>query len=107
MKRSTPIQLEFSRENFLILLGYGAEPETSPYSHKQIAKWCELFWNKYIDVDASDEIENIMPVLADVETQWDLHLVNSYSLPELRHRNFDQENMPVEWFENWLVEANA
>lgn len=107
MERSNPIELEYNKENLLSLLAYGAIPDKSPYSHKQIAEWCERFWNKYCDVDAPKEIEDIMPVLADIETQWDLYLANTYSTEELRKSNFESVILPVEWFTNWAEEANA
>lgn len=52
-------------------------------------------------------MEDIMSVLADVETQWDLYLANNYSIEELRILNFESVQLPVEWFRNWAVEANA
>jgi len=107
MTRSSPIQLNYSKDNLLVLLRHGANPDKSPYTHKQIAEWCEHFWNKYQDDDAPETIESIMPILADIETQWDLYLANSYSTEELRKSSFESVQLPVEWFKNWLVEANA
>ena len=107
MERSTPIELEFSKENFLVLLAHGAKPDESPYSHKQIAEWCEIFWNKYSDIEAPRDIEEIMPTLADVETQWDLYLANTYSPEELRKLSFESVKLPLEWFFNWAAEVNA
>ena len=104
---SEPIKLEFTRENAIKLLLLGETPEKSPYSHKQIAEWCERFWNKYSDIDAPVEIEKLMPVLADVETQWDLHLANKYTLEELQKQEFEEVVLPVEWFSDWLKEINA
>ncbi|MBK7052358.1 MAG: hypothetical protein IPH54_17635 [Rhodoferax sp.] len=80
----------------------GANPETSPYSHKQIAEWCDRFWCQYLDVDAGTEIETLLPVLTDVETQWDLYLANTYSIEELRNSDLEKEQMPKEWFNDWL-----
>jgi hypothetical protein len=107
MKSSIPINLEFNRKNLLALLALGAEPDKSPYSHKQIAEWCERFWNKYCYIDAPEDIEVIMPVLADVETQWDLYLAGKFSLSELKKQDFESVLLPVEWFVNWSTEANA
>jgi len=107
MNPSEPIELEFNRENALKVLHMGASPEKSPYSHKQIAEWCDRFWCKYLDVDAPKEIERLLPILTDVETQWDLYLANMYSLEQLRNENFEHVVLPKEWFEDWLVEANA
>lgn len=102
MKLSTAANLPYTREAAFKMLKWGAEPETSPYSHKQIAEWCDRFWCQYLDVDAEPEIEELLPILTDVETQWDLYLANSYSVEELRTKNFEEERMPTEWFRDWL-----
>jgi len=103
----TPIEIEYNKENLLTLLAYGEMPDESPYSHKQLAEWCKRFWNQYCEVDAPQEIEDIMPVLADVETQWDLYLANTYSIEELRESNLESVKLPVEWFKNWAAEADT
>jgi hypothetical protein len=107
MKNSDPIELEYTRENALRLLELGANPDASPYSHKQIAEWCDRFWCQYLEIDAPKEIEKLLPVLTSVETQWDLYLANTYSLKELQEGNFEAVRLPTEWFEDWLKEANA
>ena len=107
MELSEPINLEFTRANTIKLLLLGEKPDESPYSHKQIAEWCERFWNKYNDIDAPKDLEELMPVLADVETQWDLYLANTYTLEELQAQNFEGVVLPVSWFSEWLKEANA
>lgn len=43
-----------------------------------------------------------MPILADVETQWDLFLANSFTLQELQSLNFAEIRLPTEWFNEWL-----
>jgi hypothetical protein len=60
------IQLEFSRENVQKVIEWGASPDSSPHSHQAIASWCERFWNKYCDIDAPEEIEEVMPLLAEI-----------------------------------------
>jgi len=107
MEMSEPINLEFTPENVVKVLTWGENPESSPYSHKQIAEWCERFWNKYCDEDAPEELELLMPVLASVETQWDLYLANTYTLKELQTQEFENVVLPVEWFSEWLKELNA
>lgn len=102
MNLSKPILLPFSLSNFLLLLQHGANPSVSPYSHKQIVEWCDKFWCQYLDLDAPAEIEAILPLLTDVETQWDLYLANTFTIEQLRSSNFENENMPIEWFEEWL-----
>ncbi len=107
MAPSKLIELEYSKANLLVLLGHGAAPDKSPYSHKQIVEWCELFWNKYCDDDAPTEIEEIMSILADVETQWDLYLANTYSIDELRNLSFENVQLPLNWFIDWAAQINA
>jgi hypothetical protein len=97
-----PVALPFTPEAAIQVLHWGAHPDASPYSHKQIALWCDRFWCQYLDVDAPPEIEKILPILTDVETQWDLYLTNTYSLKELQSNTFEEVNLPVEWFQEWL-----
>jgi hypothetical protein len=105
MKQSQPIPLPFSFESVLQVLLWGTTPESSPYSHKQIAEWCDSFWCQYIEIDAPMEIERLLPILTDVETQWDLFLANSFSLDELRSKSFEKTHLPVSWFHDWLEQA--
>ena len=107
MSRSPQIPLPFSSEAVLQVLSWGASPEASPYSHKQIAEWCDNFWCQYLDVDAPEEIERLLPILTDVETQWDLFLFNSFSLDELREKSFEETKLPVAWFDEWLAAAKG
>lgn len=107
MNLSKPINLEYSKENFLMLLSHGENPNESPYTHKQIAEWCERFWNKYCDIDAPEQIEKIMPVLADVETQWDLYLASTFPSSQRKELDLESVELPVEWFKSWSIEANA
>ncbi|MFA5353869.1 MAG: hypothetical protein WC291_06550 [Thermodesulfovibrionales bacterium] len=102
---SKPIELDFTRENALAVLSWGAIPEESPYSHKQIAEWCDKFWCKYLDIDPPKEIEELLPILTDIDDQWELYLVNTYSLRQLQEEDFEHVILPVEWFKNWLRQA--
>lgn len=104
MKLSEPANMPFTRSAAVQMLTWGANPESSPYSHKQIAEWCDKFWCKYLDVDPEPEIETLLPILTDVETQWDLYLANTYSIEELRSQSFENEKIPTEWFNDWLRE---
>ncbi len=104
---SANISLPFDAESAMKVLGWGCYPESSPFSHQDIAHWCERFWNEFSDVDAPPEIERLLPVLADVETQWDLHLANSFSLKELQSLSFQNVRLPSKWFLEWLNQARA
>ena len=107
---STPspasIDLPFTVEAALKVLHWGTLTVGSPFSHQQLAQWCDRFWCHYLHDDAPAELKPLLPILTAVETQWDLFLVNTYSFEELRTGAFEQARMPIEWFEEWLQEAN-
>jgi hypothetical protein len=102
---SKPADMPFTREAAIQMLKWGAVPESSPYSHKAIAEWCDRFWCQYLEIDPEPEIEKLLPILTDVETQWDLYLANTYSIDELRAGDFEQVLIPTEWFNDWLRQA--
>jgi len=99
------ISLPFTTEAAIEVLGWGASPEASPYRHKDIAEWCDRYWCVYMDVDAPPVVEKLLPILADVDAQWELYLVNTYTLDELSSGSSDSARLPVEWFEEWLCRA--
>lgn len=100
-----PLDLPFTLEAAFQVLQWGARPKTSPYSHKQIALWCDRFWCQYLESDAPPQIKKLLPILADVDTQWELYLINTYSLEELRNKDFEDVTLPLDWFEGWLEQA--
>lgn len=104
MKLSPLPDLPFTRAAAIQMLRWGADPSSSPYSHKQIAEWCDRFWCRFLEIEAPPEIESLLPILADVEMQWDLYLANTYTFAELRSKDFEGEQMPKEWFNAWLRE---
>jgi len=103
---SPVIKLDFTVNNARTVLLAGVDPN-SRYTHRDIAHWCEKFWATYSDVNAPDDIERILPILADVETQWDLYLINSYKKDELESLEFDQVKLPREWFKDWIKQLDA
>lgn len=110
MKQYPPalaIQLEFNPESVIRVLRWGAQPETSPHSHKDIAEWCDRFWCKHLDDDPLEEIARLLPILSDVDAQWELYLVNTFTLDELQRRTFNEVQLPAEWFREWLRQAEA
>ena len=99
--------MPFTRDAAIQMLKWGADPDESPYSHKQIAEWCDRFWCQYLDTDAPPDIEPLLPLLTDVETQWDLFLANTYTISELQAGDFENVRLPTEWFNDWLTRAAA
>lgn len=81
---ASPIDLPFTAASVIQVLSWGASPDDAPHTHEQIASWCDSFWCRYLDIDAPAPIERLLPILADVECQWDLYLANIYTSDELR-----------------------
>ncbi len=94
------IQLEFTRENARKILGWGSCPDDSPYSHLAIAAWCERFWNAYCEIDAPPEIEEILPLLSEIETEWDVFVAEFES--KSRRGATSALRLPSEYFSEWL-----
>ena len=102
----TPVELPYTSDTARQMLAWGATPSTSPYTHRQIADWCGRFWSEFMDSDdVPSDIEKLLPVLADVDAQWDLNFYNSFPLHELHLINQDQVQVPTQWFQEWLRQA--
>jgi hypothetical protein len=99
---SNPITLPFTVGSATQVLAWGAIPSGAPATHQAIADWCDRFCQRYRDIDAPSEIERILPVLNDVDCQWDLFLASTFSLQRLQEMDFSAVNLPNEWFSEWL-----
>ena len=110
MKLSTPIDLEYNKQNFIVLLTLGSDENQDLYSHKQISEWCDNFGGNYFlddDLDVPEEIEKILPVLTDVEAQWVLFLANTYSYEQLNEIDLEFVKLPCSWFQDWLSKIDT
>ena len=78
------------------------------YSHQQIARWAWGFWWKCDEGELSDsarkdeQLALAADVALDIDAQWDLFLLDQYSMEELQTLDFSTVEMPRAWFENWL-----
>jgi hypothetical protein len=98
------ISLAFTVENAKSIIASGAA-ESGPYSHAEIANWCERFWNRYADIDTPAEIERIMPILADVESQWDMFVASEVAKNPRQPPS--SIRAPAEWFAKWSGSIDA
>lgn len=105
MDIKTEIQLEFTPENIRKIVQWGAMGSNSPYSHKSIAGWCERFWNKYSDIDAPPDIELYMPLLAEIESEWDMY--EAWYSEQHPHAVQAAPLLPEHYFKKWLEQLNA
>ena len=101
------ITLPFTPHSVVEVLRWGAQPSTAPHGHEDIAQWCDRFWCQHLEDDPPEELARLLPVLTDVETQWDLYLANTFTVDELRTLSFAEVQLPVKWFQEWLFQAEA
>jgi len=101
------IDLPFSRKSLEQVLTWGAMPDGSPHTHQEIAHWCDRMHMSLLDADGGPGAGREVDVAADVDCQWDLFLINTYKLDELRTLDFSSVRLPVEWFADWLKELTG
>jgi hypothetical protein len=97
----TSINLPYSYESLVRLLSRISINENN-FSHYDFAQWCDNFTMVFDEVELFPIVENAVAVVQDIECQWDLFLVNSYSLEELQDINLSKVTLPQEWFIKWL-----
>jgi len=96
------IDLPLTKKSLKVVLSWGANMKYSPYTHQEIANWCDKFHMEGMEKD-----EVAIDIAADVDAQWDLYLVNTYKLEELQGLEFSKVELPVEWFKEWLEKINT
>ena len=97
----TTITLPYSYESLNELLSCIFKNKNH-FSHYDFVQWCDNFSMVFEDAELSPIIEKAVIVSRDIECQWDLFLVNSYSLNELRKIDLSKVKLPQEWFIQWL-----
>ena len=101
------IELPFTIESLRKVLSCGLDPDNAPYTHQEIAHWCDRMQMMFLDTDEEPEFDHAISIAADVDCQWDLYLANTYSLKELQGLNFAEVKLPVEMFSGWLKQLGS
>ena len=101
------IDLPWSAAALRQVLKWGATPDQAPYTHQEIAFWCDRLHMAHLDTDDGPEMEKVVRIAADVDCQWDLFLANTYPLTELKQLDFSTVQLPAQWFEGWLLELDS
>jgi hypothetical protein len=100
-KASKKIEMPYTVESMRLVLGWGAAPDGSAFSHQDIAHWCDRFHMAMFDVETDHLLDVATGIAADVDVQWDLFLANTYSLEQLKELDFGAITLPMEWFDDW------
>jgi hypothetical protein len=101
----TSINLPYSFESLVGLLSCISKNENN-FSQYDFAQWCDNFIMVFDEAELSPNFEIAVIVARDIECQWDLFLVNSYSLKELENIDLSKVKLPKEWYIQWLGELN-
>lgn len=104
----TTIDLPFSSENLKNLLNTVCRKENR-FSQFEFIKWCDNLTMTFEEDEdeASNELDEItFGIARDIECQWDLFLVNKYSLKELQNLDLSKVKLPQDWFIEWLKQLN-
>ncbi|MFJ8247453.1 hypothetical protein [Peribacillus asahii] len=101
----TSINLPYSYESLVRLLNRISKNENN-FSQYDFAQWCDNFTMVFDEAELSPIVEIAVIVARDIECQWDLFLVNSYSLEELETIDLSKVKLPQEWYIQWLGEVN-
>ncbi|MCM3744331.1 hypothetical protein M3193_09270 [Sporosarcina luteola] len=105
----THIKLPYTSENFRTLLDTVCRGENE-FSQYDFAMWCDNLTMAFDDDEGEElnEYDSLVNGIArDIECQWDLYLINTYSLKELQTLGFSQVSLPQEWLLKWLKELNS
>jgi hypothetical protein len=101
------IDLPFSPESLEQILQWGELSEGAPHTHQEIAHWCDRMYIDFLDTNTIPELETAASIAKDVDCQWDLFLVNTFKVEELRVLDFSTICLPLEWFTNWLQKLKS
>ncbi|MGG0251099.1 hypothetical protein ABEY24_22640 [Peribacillus frigoritolerans] len=102
----TTIDLPLSSENLKNLLKTICRKENR-FSQFEFIKWCDNFTIAFEEDKAPNELDEMaFGIARDIECQWDLFLVNTYSLKELQNLDLSKVELPQDWFIEWLKQLN-
>jgi hypothetical protein len=106
MKIYPTIELSFTKEHFIQLLEMMLTEQEIKYTNEQFVAWCESNVRKCRDDGQTGDIDMLLDILKDVDAQWELYLVNTYSFEQLSVLDLSSVQLPKEYFQEWLDCAN-
>ena len=99
------IALALSKTNLIHLL-QECTKDHSEFSHQDLCNWCrinfERIFSNGVPLETVGIDESTYEVLNDIDAQWDLFLVNTYSIKQLQTLDLPQVKLPTSWFMDWL-----
>ncbi|WP_137789199.1 hypothetical protein [Bacillus sp. E(2018)] len=102
----TIINLEYSYGYLKLLLNDFCKKK-SEYSHYELAKWCDNLTMAWEEEDLDEKGDLTFFIARDIECQWDLYLINTYTDKQLRALDLNTVSMPENWIQNWFQKLNT
>lgn len=101
------ISLPFTLTSLRTVLDMGSTP--SEGTHAAIAEWCDRFVSEYISEDdiefESKDVERAYAIADEIDTAWEMNLIEKYPIEEIGTRDFSTVKLPKELFVKWLEQA--
>ena len=86
----------------------GTSDGSTRFTHQQISHWCAQFWLAHESAKfVPDGFLKFVEIAEDIDAQWDLYLVGTYSLEELQCLEFASVKLPIEWFQEWAIQLQS
>ncbi|MFZ4500314.1 MAG: hypothetical protein ACOYMZ_02310 [Minisyncoccia bacterium] len=102
------ISLPFTLASLRKVLSMGIASDT--VTHADIAEWADRFVTEYIseeDIVFEDkDLELAYTIADDIDTQWEMNLINKYSVEEIATKDVSNITLPKELFVKWFEKAN-
>ena len=95
------IPLPYTPDSLRQVIDWGAQPESAPFTHQEIAHWCDHLHLTLLGEDCDPKLESASDVADGVAAQWSLFLANAYTVEQLRGLDFATVRLPTEWFAGW------
>ncbi|MDB5200971.1 MAG: hypothetical protein JWQ27_380 [Ferruginibacter sp.] len=81
--------------------------ESANFSHHDFMAWAikqhdYILVNGHMEARSAGVDESLLEVLAEMDTEWDLHLLDTYSYNELQTLDLSTVGIPKSWFIRWL-----
>ena len=101
----TKIDASYTFGNFKKLLETSCNDENK-FSHNDFVKWCDNLTKIFEDEELNEDDFTCFTIARDIECQWDLFLINTYSIEILQSLDLNQVSLPQEWFLDWFNQLN-
>ena len=108
MTTKNTIDLPFTLASLRTVLAMGISSDT--VTHADIADWADRFVSEYISesgVSFEDkDLERAYTIADEIDTEWEMNLINKYPVEEIGTRDFSNVKLPKELFVKWFEKAN-